>query len=71
MSDRASNGALLGKAMKDLLMHWEKAGHAWKDQARADFEKEYVLELISAARAASNAAQQIEQFLAQVRNECS
>jgi hypothetical protein len=71
MSDKGSNSALLTKALKDLIIQWERTGGAWRDRARVDFDKEYVQEFIPAVRAASNAAQQIEILLDKVRLESS
>ena len=71
MSQKGGNGSILTKALKDLLNHWEHSGGAWRDKARVEFDKEYLQEFIPAVRAASNAAQQIEQLLEKVRRESS
>jgi hypothetical protein len=70
VSVAGSNAALMTKALKDLLVHWEAAGNSWKDQARADFDKDYLQELVIAVRGASRAAQEIENLLQKVRSEC-
>jgi len=71
MSAAGSNGGLLIKALRDLLVHWEAAGNSWKDKARADFDKDFLQELAPAVRGASISAQEIENLLRQVRSECS
>ena len=71
MSVAGSNGALLMKAMKDLLTHWEASGNSWRDKARTEFDKDFLQELIPAVRGASRAAQEIENLLQKVRSECS
>ena len=71
MSVAGSNASLMTKALKDLLTHWEKSGNSWRDQARAEFDKDFLQELIPAVRGASRAAQEIENLLQKVRSECS
>ena len=71
MSVMGSNGSLLAKALKDLLTHWEASGNSWRDQARAEFDKDFLQELIPAVRGASRAAQEIENLLNKIRTECS
>jgi hypothetical protein len=71
VSVTGSNGALLNKALKDLLTHWDAMGTSWRDQARAEFDKDFLQVLIPAVRGASRAAQEIENLLNKVRTECS
>jgi hypothetical protein len=71
VSVAGSNGALLNTALKDLLMHWDATSNSWRDQARVDFDKDFLQELIPAIRGASRAAQEIENLLQRVRSECS
>lgn len=69
MSAAGSNAALLTKALKDLLVKWEAGATSWRDQARADFDKDFLQELITAVRGASRAAQEIENLLNRIRSE--
>ena len=71
MNVSGGNGIALAKAMNDLILHWDESSVAWRDKAREDFDKTYLQELIHATRQASNAVQQIEEFMRQVRKECS
>jgi hypothetical protein len=71
VSVAGSNGALLNKALKDLLVHWDQSASSWRDQARADFDKDFLQEIIPAVRGASRAAQEIENLLNKIRSECS
>jgi hypothetical protein len=71
VSDKGSNSDIMTKALKDLLVHWERAGGSWRDKARVEFDKDYLQELLPAVRAASNAAKQIEILLEKVRSEVS
>ncbi len=66
----SANGAILGAAMKDLREHWERSSMSWRDRARAEFEKNFIDQLVPSVRAASNAVQQIEELLRQVQREC-
>ena len=70
MSAAGSNAALLTKAMRDLLVHWDATGNAWRDKARDDFHKDFIEELKTAVRGASLAAQEIENLLSRVKNDC-
>ena len=71
MSAAGSNAALLTKALKDLLVKWETTSTSWRDQARADFDKDFLQEIIPAVRGASRAAQEIENLLQKIRNDCT
>lgn len=71
MKARGGNSAILGGAMKELLVHWERTASSWKDAARAGFEKDFIQELLPVIRSASVAARQIEELLHQVHRECS
>ena len=69
MKGTGGNGAILGKAMKDLRGHWEATGRSWRDKARADFDKDFIQEIVPMALLASNAVQQIEELLRKVQRE--
>lgn len=71
MSATGANYAVLSGALKDLDTNWELAATKWKDEARERFDKEYLKDLRTAVRTASNAMAQIELLLDQVRRECS
>ncbi len=71
MKARGGNGAVLSGALKEFMVHWEQTAPYWKDEARTAFAKEFLEELVPAIRAASNAAQQIEELLRQVHRDCS
>lgn len=71
MSGAGDHGAIVSQAMRDLMAQWEQTAASWRDRARAEFEREHLAELIPAVRAASNAMQEIEGFLRQIRKECS
>ena len=71
MSDPGGNDAILFGALKNFKDHWVSSAGAWRDSARAEFEKEYILDLMDAVRSASDAISQIETLLRQVRKECS
>jgi hypothetical protein len=71
VSADGGNAGLLTKALKDLIVKWEESGNAWRDQARTDFDKEFLQQIIPAVRGASRAAQEIENLLQRVRSEIS
>lgn len=71
MSTLGANSAILVKALNDLRVQFEQTGSSWRDQARKDFDKEYLEELAAAVRTASRAGQEIEEILRHVMKECS
>jgi uncharacterized protein YukE len=61
----------LGRAMDDLEKKWQGTGDAWHDQAREDFEKEYLQDLTMAVKKAQQAMRTISSMLHEVIRECS
>jgi hypothetical protein len=70
MAGENPNSAILSKAMRDLLMAWEQTQIGWRDQARTDFEKNYIDELRSSVKAALDAMTAIGEFLGKARYDC-
>jgi hypothetical protein len=71
MSGIGANSAILVKALNDLMTQFEQTGAAWRDQARTEFDREYLAEISASLRTASRAAQEIEEILRHVMKECS
>ncbi len=71
MKASGGNGAALQGALKDLNAFWDQSSSMWRDNAREQFEAEYLRHLSESVRAASTAIGQIELLLQQVRRECS
>jgi len=71
MSATGGYGAALNGALKDLNAFRERTRGSWNDSARDRFEAEVLRDLSEAVRMASNAMEQIEVLLHQVRKECS
>lgn len=71
MSASGGHAAILTRAMHDLMAVWDQTAPVWRDDARKSFDRDYVQNLLPAVRGASNAIQEIERFLHQVRKECS
>ena len=71
MSADGGNASLMAKALKDLLVQWDSSSTSWRDQARTEFDKDFLQQLIPAVRGASRAAQEIENLLQRVRSEIS
>lgn len=61
---------ILASAMRDLLTAWEKTQWGWSDQARADFEKDYLDELKVGVKSALMAMAEIDELVNQARQEC-
>jgi hypothetical protein len=71
MKDSSGNHAILMKAIKDLMEAWSRSDSTWHDQARSDFERDFLRDLAPAVATAAGAVQRIEEVLAQARKECS
>ncbi len=67
----SANDVMLHKAMEDLLKKWDRTALAWRDQARRDFEKNYLAELEPTVKAACNAMKSIYALLRKIERECS
>lgn len=71
MSSALGNGAILMKALNDLLEGWEQTAPHWRDAARERFEKDFINELAPAVRTTFGAIQEIENQVRRIRKECS
>ncbi len=58
-------------AMKDMQRNWEATAASWNDQARVDFENEFIQELLPSVKGAVNAITEINRLLSQAIQECS
>ena len=66
-----SSDRLVINALKDLQRQWEETAAQWRDQARADFEKDYIQDLQPLAKSAIAAMGEIDRMLKQAMQECS
>jgi hypothetical protein len=62
--------ARLFDAYKKLRQHWQRTGETWRDETKADFERQYMDTIDKQVRTAMNAMGQIEEVIAKVRREC-
>ena len=58
-------------ALKEMHRQWEETASSWRDQARADFDKEFIQELGPVAKASIAAIGEIDRLLKQAIQECS
>ena len=69
---RVSHGeSMLTSVLNDLLRDWQITGSDWHDEARAQFEKEYIDEFVPGGRAAVRAMTELTLLLRRVVRECS
>ena len=61
----------LTKAVKEMQLHWNLTSSAWKDKARADFQKTYLDELIPAVRSVITSTGRVNQLLEEAIRKCS
>lgn len=71
MTTAEGNDAVLMGALREFQAYWERTRSVWKDAARENFERECILDVAEAVRAASNAIAQIEALLRQIRRDCA
>jgi hypothetical protein len=64
-------GGQLGKAMKELLGHWEETKAAWDDPVSRDFEQRHVVPMQMDLKIATAAMGQMAQLLDRIRRDCT
>ena len=62
--------AQLGRAMKDLSERWLLTAAEWRDNARTDFETEYLEELQQEVRGAQRAMIAVRELLLEIVHDC-
>jgi len=62
---------ILSGALRDLRRSWQETSSSWRDKARADFEKEYIDELLPALSGAMSSINEVNRLLQQAISECS
>ena len=65
------SGAQLGKAMKELLQHWEETRAVWNDPVSRDFEQRHLIPLQMDLKIATAAIGQMSQLLDWIRQDCT
>ncbi len=70
MAGLGNNEVVLSTAVKDVLRHWDHAAEGWKDQARREFERDYIEALIPTAKGAVTAMTQIRILLQKAMSQC-
>ena len=71
MSQIGHNEIILASAIKDLHRDWAVTAEGWRDVARAEFEKDFVEVLLSAAKTAAGAMSEISRLMDQAVRECT
>jgi hypothetical protein len=61
---------MLMGALNDLERDWQFARIEWRDQARENFEKDFLNELQPAGRIAANTMGELTQLMKRVVREC-
>ena len=70
-SVNSGSTGIVASAMRDMMTAWEKTQSGWSDQARADFQKDYLDELRNSVKSALMAMEEIDELLNRARQECS
>ena len=65
------NEVILSGAMSNLQKAWQETAAVWADQARSEFEKAYIDELVPAVKRAIGAANEVKELLERAIRECS
>lgn len=61
----------LADARSDLERAWHATGAAWRDEARVQFEEEYIEEFLSTSYTTIKAMNKLTNLLKQVMRQCS
>jgi hypothetical protein len=61
----------LTSARSDFQKAWRASAAGWRDGARAQFEKEYIDELMVTARTTATAMAELTNLLKRVMRQCS
>ena len=61
----------LADARSDLKRAWHATGAAWRDEARVQFEEEYIEEFLSTTHTAIRAMNKLTNLLKRVMRQCS
>lgn len=69
MSVSASKARLTGLT-KDLLARWEHTKDHWRDAKSEEFERKYIVELVSGVDRAVNVIDQLDKLVSKVRSDC-
>ena len=64
-------GGQLGKAMKELLLHWEETKAAWDDPVSRDFEQRHLIPLQMDLKMATAAMGQMALLLDRIYRDCT
>ncbi len=67
----AGNESMLAKALEDLEKKWAITADGWRDQAREEFDLQYLEQMRHAVRTARSAIRNVDELMAQVVRECS
>ena len=67
----STNDDVLHQALEEILRRWSNTASEWRDDARREFQKEYIDELDPSVRAAGIAMKSLYALLRKVREECS
>ena len=70
MSARTAK-ANLADAYKQLQIRWQAIKPLWDDQARRDFEKEFLEPLASRIESATKGVEHVLELMTRVQHECS
>lgn len=69
MSARTAK-ANLADAYKQLQLRWQSIQPQWDDEARRDFEREFIDALPGRIESANKAIEHVLELMAKVRNDC-
>ena len=66
----ASSGKALTTLTTELSRKWAETREQWPDQKSAEFEREYLSELVAAVSRAPAVFEDLDQVLERVRRDC-
>ena len=66
----SGNAAKLSALSKALAVKWDETKNQWRDEKSAEFERQYIEELLNGVDKAVMVMEQLDKLLAKVRHDC-
>ena len=65
-----ANKARLAAVTQELSRQWKESKESWRDTRSADFERDYLQELVAQVDASMEVLDQLERILNRIRKDC-
>jgi hypothetical protein len=65
-----ANKSRLANVTRELSNQWKETKQSWQDTRSAEFERDYLQELVSQVDASMDVLDQLERILNRIRKDC-